>query len=384
MINLLLKQKIFQGLSSEQMAKLVSVSSGVTLTDGEVLLSEGDESCDFYLVLKGSLAVEKRSDDGVLHRLGAKTAGDLIGEMAFIMPALRSATLRAEEPCELIKVDGERIRSDPEYVDLYAELAVHMGRAVSENLRYTNDVTVKSMQAELSSAKLLVAAGRFMVGVVFIISTYIFSLGVLPELKKHLATTTPVSVGLLVFFSGASFIFIKRSGFPLKDYGLSLDKGWRMVGEAILFSIPLMLLIVFLKWMAIRLVPAFSQESLFHPFAVLEKKQAAWIDYIWVPLAYALFCPLQEFIARGVLQSSFHMFLKKKTWGSVWFAILLGNLLFAATHMHTSFGFAMLAFFPGLFWGWLFARQQSLLGVSVSHILIGLWAVFFVSFQTLV
>jgi CRP/FNR family cyclic AMP-dependent transcriptional regulator len=32
------------------------------------------------------------------------------------------------------------------------------------------------------------------------------------------------------------------------------------------------------------------------------------------------------------------------------------------------------AFFTGLFWGWLYARQRGLVGVSVSHVLLGMWA----------
>jgi hypothetical protein len=33
----------------------------------------------------------------------------------------------------------------------------------------------------------------------------------------------------------------------------------------------------------------------------------------------------------------------------------------------------LLVFVPGLFWGWLYLRHQTLVGVSVSHLLIGLW-----------
>jgi membrane protease YdiL (CAAX protease family) len=33
---------------------------------------------------------------------------------------------------------------------------------------------------------------------------------------------------------------------------------------------------------------------------------------------------------------------------------------------------------PGLFWGWMFARQRSIVGVTVSHIVVGLWANFLV------
>ena len=41
-------------------------------------------------------------------------------------------------------------------------------------------------------------------------------------------------------------------------------------------------------------------------------------------------------------------------------------------------------FLPGLFWGWLYARHGTLIGVSVSHILLGLWTVFVVGIEGVV
>jgi membrane protease YdiL (CAAX protease family) len=53
----------------------------------------------------------------------------------------------------------------------------------------------------------------------------------------------------------------------------------------------------------------------------------------------------------------------------------MANALFAATHTHISPWFSLMAFVTGLMWGWLYARQRSLLGVFVSHTLVGIWAV---------
>jgi membrane protease YdiL (CAAX protease family) len=37
-----------------------------------------------------------------------------------------------------------------------------------------------------------------------------------------------------------------------------------------------------------------------------------------------------------------------------------------------------MAFLPGLFWGWLYSRHRTLIGVTISHILIGAWIFYFV------
>jgi CRP-like cAMP-binding protein len=371
---------LFCKLSKDQLEKLYTLSEKVTLPPGTTIISEGEKSYDLFLVLKGTLSILKKSVDDILHDLGTEKEGDLIGKLAFILPGNRAATIKTKTPCELIKIDGGKIKSNPQYADLYAVLSAEIGKLVATNLIHTNEVTVKSMQAELASSKLLLAGGRFMAAIVFVASLYIFALSILEFAKKYFHDTTPGSIALIIAFSGLSFLTIWRSGFPLKNFGLTLHNWKRVTLEAIAFSIPLMLLIILLKWAAITFIPSLSPQTLFQPFIELKLAHAPSMAYFLMPLAYAAFCPVQEFIARGTLQSSFHLFLTKNTWQSTWYAIILANLLFSATHMHTSFGFAMLAFFPGLFWGWLFARQQSLIGVSISHIIIGFWAVYVVSF----
>ena len=61
-----------------------------------------------------------------------------------------------------------------------------------------------------------------------------------------------------------------------------------------------------------------------------------------------------------------------------WLAIWLANLSFAMTHAHLALYFIPVVIIPGLFWGWLYARQRSLVGVSVSHVLVGVWGIFIV------
>ena len=53
---------------------------------------------------------------------------------------------------------------------------------------------------------------------------------------------------------------------------------------------------------------------------------------------------------------------------------MLFRSIFSAAHLYVSPGLAVIAFVAGLFWGWLYARQSGLIGVSVSHVLLGLWA----------
>jgi membrane protease YdiL (CAAX protease family) len=62
-------------------------------------------------------------------------------------------------------------------------------------------------------------------------------------------------------------------------------------------------------------------------------------------------------------------------------AIVISNALFSSAHLHLSVSFALFAFFPGLLWGALFARQGNIVGVAASHILCGWFAFFVLGFE---
>jgi len=65
-------------------------------------------------------------------------------------------------------------------------------------------------------------------------------------------------------------------------------------------------------------------------------------------------------------------------------AILVSNALFSATHVHMMSGLlGVIVFIPGLFWGWLYARQGNLIGVSISHLFVGWTALFFLNLESL-
>ena len=100
------------------------------------------------------------------------------------------------------------------------------------------------------------------------------------------------------------------------------------------------------------------------------------VGYLVVVFFYTLLVPIQELIARCALQSTFFSFLPGNETFRIWNAIILSNLIFSSVHSHLSLMFASLTFVPGLFWGWLFYKQASLVSVSASHILIGVWGIF--------
>lgn len=370
---------LFATLSEEQLDFVVSLSEVVSLPAGETFAREEHASHEFYYVETGSVEVLKTSADGHEHQLARVGAGNVVGELALIEEGKRSADLRTLEPTTVMRFPGDEIRKRG---DLSAAMRGALATLLSERLRHTNEVTVRSMQAQLTMAKERVAQGIVVVTLVLLLAAYIVIQGILDQLRDHIRNTTFISAGLLLLFALVTGVALKRTGYPWSSYGLTLEKWPRVTIMAVLYSLPVMALVVLVKWVLISFVPALADEPLIRPFAVLTtaKIDNPW-SYFLIPLAYVASCPIQEFMFRGAIQSSFQRFLKSERHPRTWTAILLANLLSAATHMHTTYGFAVVVFLPGLFWGWLYAKQGSVLGVSVSHILIGFWAVFIVSFS---
>lgn len=77
-----------------------------------MLCREGDPAGSMYVICSGSLRAYRRSlavPDSIqeLARLGP---GDVVGEMAPILRRLRSATVQAVEPTQLLEIAPEQLR----------------------------------------------------------------------------------------------------------------------------------------------------------------------------------------------------------------------------------------------------------------------------------
>ena len=163
----------------------------------------------------------------------------------------------------------------------------------------------------------------------------------------------------------------------MSDYGFNLRNWQGAFKESLLFSLPILALCVGVKWVLVQTLPSMEDQDIFDFY---RSKGVDLQTTLIAFCAYALFSPVQEMVARSGMQSSFQMFLtgKYKTWS----AIFLSTLLFSSTHLHVSFILAVLVFPLGLFWGWLYARNPTLIGPVVSHILIGCFGLFVVGFPT--
>ena len=98
---------IFQMLDANEALHLAGICERCLLGPGDILFHEGQPGRNLYVVLRGELQIIVRSPDGDAEVVvGRVQAGSLVGEMAVLEAAPRSASVRAAGPCELLSMPG--------------------------------------------------------------------------------------------------------------------------------------------------------------------------------------------------------------------------------------------------------------------------------------
>lgn len=370
-IALIKNNNLFAGISDDQLQEILALARILTFKPKELIVREGDPAEDIFIIKSGDVEILKNEAEvAIQHRISTLHPGAIIGELALIDEAPRSASARALEATTLIALSIKDLQS----LSVEHKLATNLARELSQRLKTSNESIVRSLRNELALEKTRVAMGDLLVNLITLISIYSIALSIISKITHAATSTTIIGIPIISIFAAVTYFIIKKNDYPLSFYGITLNNWRRSVVESIVFTLPFLVLIVVAKYIAIKFVPEFHNVPLLHLGSDASDVKS-W-QAIAIPLVYLAFIPVQELMYRGLLQGSLQQFLSGPH--KIAFAILISNLVFSLTHLHVAFGLALLVFIPGLFWGWLYARHRTLIGVSLSHLLIGGWAFFVV------
>ncbi|MCH7619282.1 MAG: cyclic nucleotide-binding domain-containing protein [Candidatus Marinimicrobia bacterium] len=140
--NLLFKASIFSGLSPDQMTSVLDTVREVSYGEGEIIMNEGDEGGELFVIVEGSIQIEKKAGDNFTIKIArTEQRGMLIGEMSLIDMKPRSATVRADSPVTLLGLKREDLAvlfdEDPKVL---ATISLNIARLLSDRLRHSNDM----------------------------------------------------------------------------------------------------------------------------------------------------------------------------------------------------------------------------------------------------
>jgi cAMP-dependent protein kinase regulator len=209
---------LFSALPSEALRALVSAFEMVTVPAGHVVIAEGEEGAEAYIVARGELEVTHDStEDGgappiVLARL---VSGALFGEMALLSRAPRAANVVTTRPSILLVAKRDALEAAAEKSpEIGIELAAHCRRRMVANL-----ARISPLMIAVPSADRATLVERF--------ETRIFEKG------DRLVTQGDEAQGLHLVASGAVAV-VAREGDDQETTVLATLPAGETVGEVAL------------------------------------------------------------------------------------------------------------------------------------------------------
>ena len=367
---------LFAGVSSAELNVIAAHVQTVDFQEAQFVALEGGKPDEIFLILEGRVEIVKNVSPDLppTQRVAILEKGNSVGEMALLDYQPRSASVRTLAPSTFYVLSLAGLEQLNEaHPDIYRVIANNVEKEICQRLRYTTEVTVVSLRENLEQSTIRELMGHFLTNVFVILCAYILVAESIASVVRDINTNIIISASLLVgILFPATLIVIKRGRQSWDFFGLTATNWRPALGEAMAWTFPILVLALAAKWLTI-LHPAYSHVSL---FSGRMAQNPTYGPYLLQLCIYVALVPVQEFLARGVLQGSLQEFLTGRN--VAWKAILISNLLFSTLHVHVSPSFALGTFVPGIFWGWLYSRHRTLIGVIVSHILIGAWIFYFV------
>ena len=126
-LTLIASVPLFTGFNRREIEAVGRLMDEVDVNDGRVLMREGAAGREFFIVISGSVRVERKGRK--INELGP---GDFMGEIALIDRGPRTATVIAAEPCRLLVLDIGGFRT---LVSKYPSVQGKIMKALAERLR---------------------------------------------------------------------------------------------------------------------------------------------------------------------------------------------------------------------------------------------------------
>src|ERR1051325_3624870 len=100
------KSPLFQGLSDDELQRLMDMAEPVSLHEGEILIMQGELGDSAYVVISGEFEIQKQTGQSLI-KIDVRNPGDVVGEMALLSQSPRNATVLAKTDCEVLRIPKE-------------------------------------------------------------------------------------------------------------------------------------------------------------------------------------------------------------------------------------------------------------------------------------
>jgi CRP/FNR family transcriptional regulator, cyclic AMP receptor protein len=137
---------LFGALSEDALAVFAATLKQRHVEAGELVLEDGDEGRELYVILEGEAEIVKTTGEGNELRLSRITAGQWFGDMSLLDVQRRFASVRAVVPCRLLMLSSRDLdalyRRD---LKSYTLLVLNLARELSRRLRAVDELVFDLM-----------------------------------------------------------------------------------------------------------------------------------------------------------------------------------------------------------------------------------------------
>ncbi|UCF81359.1 MAG: cyclic nucleotide-binding domain-containing protein [Acidobacteriota bacterium] len=157
----LANNKIFNALSEGELAALSSIATPVHFKRGESIFQESEVGDSFYQVVEGKVSITKRDSTGVEREVASLGGNEILGEMALLSEAPRSASAKCVEDTQLLRILKTDFDDLLEAGNVHAHRVVrHMAKVLCGRVCEMNDALSTLLQREAARSTPELAALR--------------------------------------------------------------------------------------------------------------------------------------------------------------------------------------------------------------------------------
>jgi CRP/FNR family cyclic AMP-dependent transcriptional regulator len=127
---------LFRSLKEEELRIIALTTENFLFEPGEVIVEEGEEGGEAYIIHEGSVEVSRKTSDGEAVRLNLLGQGDVFGELALFGRGLRTATVTAVAATQVSVISKDKLF---EIIRAFPEIGIEMLKAVTARFARMED-----------------------------------------------------------------------------------------------------------------------------------------------------------------------------------------------------------------------------------------------------
>jgi len=130
---------LFANLEPKFIRGIAQICTERSFKAGDILIKQGEQGIGLFIIMSGKVRIEKSDAGGKQVELATNGPGEILGEMAVLDGAPRTATVTAVEPTDCLILASWEFNS---FLKAHPEVAIDILPIVVKRFRETNDALI--------------------------------------------------------------------------------------------------------------------------------------------------------------------------------------------------------------------------------------------------